>query len=86
MTNPKLSVQHFTSVEPEQHVATRARCVSSDACDDVTFFAQDKIIGVLCVPHGMGERLCMQMSLVERKHLVTYQDVVREFERALSAE
>lgn len=79
-------VQHYVSVEPEEHVATRARIVTSDTCDDVTFFMQDKVIGVLCVPKGVGPALCIQLSLVERGNVVSYQDVVREFERALSAQ
>lgn len=81
----KHTVQHYVTVAPDQHVVTRARVVACDAADDVTFFMRDKVIGVLCVPHGLGSHLCTQMGLVERSNLLSYQDIEREFKRALSA-
>lgn len=78
-------VKHFISVCPEEHVATRARLVRSELIDDVTFFAEDKVMGVLCIPAGEGPKLCEQMGLIERTRAVGYEEIKQEFEQLLSA-
>lgn len=79
-------VQHFISVSPEEHVATRARVVRTELVDDVTFFSGDNVIGVLCVPTGLGPALCQQMGLIERTKAVSFETIRNQFEQALRAE
>jgi hypothetical protein len=80
----KPTVQHYLSVTPDEHVITRSRIVATEHTDEVSLFMMDRLVGVLSVPRGLGALLCQQMTLVERNNVISYEGIVREFERALS--
>lgn len=77
------TVQHFVSVSPDAHLVTRARIVCGRGADDVALFIGDRIVGTVTLPRGQGARFCEQMELVDRATIVSFDDIVEEFRKAV---